>query len=814
MTPTPPPVPPRPRTPRSTYRLQLRPDFPFAAAEEALPHIAALGVSHLHLSPVLTSVPGSPHGYDVTDHSSVRAELGGEDGLRALAAAAHARGLGLVLDIVPNHMAVPADTRLNHQLWEVLREGPQSRYAHWFDVDWAAQDGRLLLPVLAGPVHEELPRLRTGDGTLHYGDRTFPLRPGTGGLPLPELLAAQHYRLAWWRLARTEVNYRRFFTVHELIGVRVEEPDVFDAVHGKVLHLLHEGVLDGLRIDHPDGLADPGGYVRRLHKATDGRWTVLEKILGRHETLPAGWPVAGTTGYDTLHRVDGLFTDPVGHAGLTAVYQHATRAEPLSGGEWEPTERHAAAQVAAHDLAAETARLARAAAACCAAAPELALRDHTYAALHTALHRVLVRLPVYRPYVVPGAPVDEADRALLESAAEGARADCGAPDEAAAVDVVLGLALGRFGEGPHRDDFARRFGQVSSALRAKAVEDRAFYRWAPLLSACEVGGSPGEPAVSPAEFHAHCLHVARDHPATGTVLSTHDTKRSADVRAALMVLSECPERWAGIVAGVRAADGGSVDDPPDRHTEWAALQTAFALHAVDEPGPPDPARWKDALLKSVREAGLRTTWTEPDMAYEEAVAHYAETVARRAAPGQDDPTARALAGAARQLAPHVRANVLGQTLLHLTVPGVPDVYQGTERLYAALVDPDNRRPVAFGAPARPGLDSEKLGLTRTALGLRRAHPEWFTEHATYEPLTAEGEAAGHCVAFVRGGRAITAVTRLGLRLREAGGWGRTELRLPEGSWHDLLSRRTVEGGRCPLSGLLTEDAPVALLVRA
>lgn len=277
-----------PGTPTATYRLQLQPAFPFAAAERAVPYLASLGVSHLHLSPVLEAVPGSSHGYDVVDHSTVRAELGGEEGLRALARTARAHGLGLIVDIVPNHMAAPAPERLNAPLWEVLRDGPKSPYARWFDIDWQAQGGKVLLPVLGGPLGEEWERLRVEDGVLRYDDHAFPLRPGTEGLPLAALLDAQWYRLGWWRLARTELNYRRFFTISELIAVRVEDPEVFGATHATLLELMRDGVVDGLRIDHPDGLADPGAICggwtgrcgrRRARRATGkaeaagGRWS-------------------------------------------------------------------------------------------------------------------------------------------------------------------------------------------------------------------------------------------------------------------------------------------------------------------------------------------------------------------------------------------------------------------------------------------------------------------------------------------------------------------------------------------------------------
>jgi (1->4)-alpha-D-glucan 1-alpha-D-glucosylmutase len=335
-------------TPTSTYRLQLQPDFPFAAAEAVVPHLAALGVSHLHLSPVLQAVPGSTHGYDVVDHTRVRDELGGEDGLRSLAAAARAHGLGLILDIVPNHMAVPAPEHLAQPLWEVLRDGPESRYARWFDIDWQAQGGKVLLPVLGAPLEEVIDALKVeddaglGEPVLRYFDHAFPVRPGSERLPVRELAEAQWYRLAWWRQARTEINYRRFFTISDLIGVRVEDQAVFEATHATLIRLLREGVADGLRIDHPDGLADPAGYLRRLSEASGGRWTVVEKILTADEALPGDWACAGTTGYDALDRVDGVFTDPEGVELITAFYREFTGAVRDQGGDWAATARRAA----------------------------------------------------------------------------------------------------------------------------------------------------------------------------------------------------------------------------------------------------------------------------------------------------------------------------------------------------------------------------------------------------------------------------------------------------------------------------------------
>ncbi|MEU3007146.1 malto-oligosyltrehalose synthase [Streptomyces sp. NPDC007020] len=787
-------------TPSATYRLQLQPDFPFAAAEKAVPYLAALGVSHLHLSPVLEAVPGSTHGYDVVDHSRVRAELGGEEGLRSLASAAREHGLGLVLDIVPNHMA--ASPRHNRRLWEVLREGAASPYARWFDIDWAAGGGQVLLPVLAGPLGRELEHLAADGEVLRYHDLEFPLREGTAGLPLPELLERQHYRLGWWRLARTELNYRRFFTVPELIGVRVEHPEVFEDTHAKVLELLRDGVLDGLRVDHPDGLAAPAAYLERLDEATGGRWTVVEKILTGDEHLPARWAVAGTTGYDALRRIDGLFTDPVGAAELVGHYREFAVPPGDRGGDWTATVRRAAYRVATHELAAETAWLTRLAAAVCDRDP--VLRDHAPWALRTAIRELLVRIPVYRPYVTAGEPPTRiAEETLTDEAVRDAKTVFSVPEEAAAVDVVRDLALGRLGGGVDQAAFCARFAQTASALHAKSVEDTAFYRYVPLISAAEVGGDPGQPAVSPQEFHDFAARIARDWPATGTVLTTHDTKRSADVRARIAVLSQCPERWAALVTELTAATPVTAPDP---QLAWTAWQSAYGCAEF----PPDELgeRLEPALLKAVREAGLFTSWTESDPVYERAVSDFVA-----AGPGRGEGVPRRLiAEFADALAPHVRAQVLGAALVHLTMPGVPDLYQGTEGEYLALVDPDNRRPFR-----RPDVPDEKQKVTAAALGLRRELPEVFGESGTYAPLAATGPAASHLLAFRRSDEVVTAVTRLSLRLAEGGGWQDTVLDLPAGGrWRDVLSAspgREFAGGAVR-AGELFAERPVALLRRA
>lgn len=456
--------------------------------------------------------------------------------------------------------------------------------------------------------------------------------------------------------------------------------------------------------------------------------------------------------------------------------------------------RRAAYKVVHHELAAEVDRLTREADRLCRASPDPALRDRAPWALRTALRELLVRMEVYRPYTS-----GDAASVVTEEVADEARLAFEVPEEAQAVDLVRDLVLGRTGEGPEYEAFRARFAQTASALRAKSVEDTAFYRYVPLLSATEVGGEPGSPAVAPEDFHAYCARVQRDWPATGTVLSTHDTKRSADVRAAISVLTQMPERWADLLAEVTGWTAAEGVGAPDPQVAWAAWQTAVGL------GPAAGERLQGALLKHVREAGLGTSWTEQDPAYEAAVAEFLKA-GPCGTPGQ------LVAAFRSSVEPHVRANVLGAALVHLTMPGVPDLYQGTEVEYRALVDPDNRRPADF-PPAEPdGLSAEKAGLTGAALRLRGRRPAVFGESATYAPLPASGPGAAHCVAFVRSGEVVTAVTRLSLRLEEAGGWRDTVLALPAGRWADLLAPGREFTGHARVEELFG-PLPVVLLER-
>jgi (1->4)-alpha-D-glucan 1-alpha-D-glucosylmutase len=799
--------------PASTYRLQLHAGFTFDDAAAQADYLAALGISHLYLSPILEGAPGSAHGYDVVDPTQVSAALGGRAGFDRLVEELRARGLGVILDVVPNHMAVPVPEWRNVALWSVLRDGPDSPHAAWFDIDWATLDGQLLMPVLADEPDQLLAsggiRLARDGGragaelVLRQGDHEFPVRPGSESLPMPDLLAAQAYRLASWHDIE-RVNYRRFFDVTSLIAVRVEDPAVFEATHALVLELVRSGQVDGLRIDHPDGLADPAGYLERLGEATGGTWVLVEKILEGEEELPDGWRCAGTTGYDQLRQVQHLFLDPRGDGPLTELYAG------LAGHPVDLTEEVLAAkqQVVDQVLVPEVERLVR--------LVHTVAPDLPGPSVRRAVKALLVSMDRYRVYD-PGH--HGAALAVLDEAVERAGAHLAEPDHPA-LGVLRDLAAGRDVTGPAGDhvaavaEFATRFEQTCGPVMGKGLEDTAFYRHTRLLSVNEVGGDPSRVGIEPRQFHAHAQRTLAVWPTTMTTLSTHDTKRSEDVRARLAVLAERPAAWAAWLAEARCQAGPFRHprlDPGTEYLLWQTLAGAWPLSAE---------RLQAYAVKAVREAKVHTSWTDPDQPYESAVMGFVAGVTGHAASTAhlDDWVA--------QTADSTRATVLGQKLVQLVMPGVPDVYQGTELVDLSLVDPDNRRPVDFAdrtarlARLDAGwsprdLSDEKLLVTSRALRLRRSHPQWFWEDgATYAPLTTSTD---HAVALARGdasGPALVAVvTRFPGRLEESGGWQDHTVSLPSGEWGDVLVHRDVScTGSVRLRELLT-DLPVALLLR-
>jgi (1->4)-alpha-D-glucan 1-alpha-D-glucosylmutase len=804
------PFPPPPGPPlTSTYRIQLTPEFGFDAAADIVAYLADLGVSHLYCSPWLAASPGSQHGYDVTDHRKINPELGGEEGLARLHEACASAGLGIVLDIVPNHASVAAPESANPAWWDVLQKGPKSQFASWFDIDWESRDnpGKVLAPVLGQSLAECLAagELVVEGKELRYFDHVFPLAAGTEKLALPELLAAQHYRVCHWSVAGEELNYRRFFDVTTLAGLRVEDPEVFAATHERILASVADGTVHGLRVDHPDGLADPQGYLARLSEAARGCWLVVEKILEHGEELPADWSCAGTTGYDALNRLIGVFIDPAGEEPLTHLFDELS----TSPTRWVTASTEAKRLVLDTVLSAELNRLTELLVKAAWARPQF--RDQTRRRLREGLSELLAQFDVYRAYVRPGENVSTEARAVVHRAADRAR--MALPERAAEITAAAELVL----TGP--DELVVRFAQTCGPVMAKGIEDTAFYRYSRLLALNEVGGDPGQFGTSVADFHQQAQSTQALWPATMTTLSTHDTKRSEDLRARLALLSEDPERWGRTVNKLLSLTTKYTGPAgPDRATQYFILQTLVGAHPISE------ERLGAYLTKATREAKVHTSWLAPEEAFEEALATYVHGLL------SDPAVAAAVEDYVHELVEPGRVTALAQKLLQLTMPGVPDTYQGTELWDLSLVDPDNRRAVDYGERARvasvldrgdsaPRIDDSgaaKLHLIRETLRLRREHPEFFGADADYEPLEIGGSASAHVMAFARGARAVTVVPRLLLGLRQAGGWKDTAVVLPPGEWTDVFTGRRHGAPEAASSSAyvlkLLRDFPVALLV--
>ena len=678
---------------RATYRVQLTPGFGFADAAALVPYLRDLGVSHLYLSPSMQARPGSQHGYDVIDPARLSDDLGGPDEFRALAAAVHEAGMGVVLDIVPNHMAVDDANR------------------YWAD-----------------------PQLR---------ERFFDLDPATG-------------------------EPRRFFDISDLAGVRQEDPEVFDRTHELVLALVGEGLVDGLRIDHPDGLADPAGYLARLRERGVARvW--VEKILESHERL-RDWPVSGTVGYEFLNDACALFVDPAGEARLTALW------ERVSGDRrsFEQVAHDAKLEQVSTTFTPELERLGR----------ELAGDGDADGLGRDELASALASLPIYRTYVQPAQGlVADADRRAVDEA--------GMPSELAGM-----LLLDR--QAPQQ--FITRFQQTTPPIMAKGVEDTAFYRYGRLLALNEVGGDPGRFSIEPDEFHAACLERARRFPESLLTTQTHDTKRSADVRARLTALASIPEEWEQMVQRLmelteRHREGGAPDD----------VERYFLLQTLVGAWPIELARVQEYMEKALREAKRNTNWIDQNREWEQAVARFcAALYSDRAFLDQFVPFARRVAAVGERA-------VLGQVVLKLTTPGIPDLYQGDELPFRALVDPDNRRPVDWGwsqamlarlmGGSPPARETRKLFLILRLLTLRTRRPDAFAAGA-YEPV----EAGERACAFTRGGEVLVVVTT-----RDGASEG--TFAAPQGRWRDVLrgEQRTFSG-RQRLGDVLGEHG-IAVLER-
>ncbi|MCU1474182.1 malto-oligosyltrehalose synthase [Amnibacterium sp.] len=772
-----------PRTPVSTYRVQVRHAFDLHSAAELTDYLTDLGVDWIYLSPLLEAEPGSDHGYDVVRHDRVDPARGGDEGLVEAATAAHAAGLGVLVDIVPNHVGVATPKR-NPWWWDLLTYGPASRYAEAFDIDWEFGNGKLRIPVLGSA--DDLARLTVVPGPegavgrgdeLAYYDNRYPIAPGTAddGADPVTVHSRQHYELVDWRRADFDLNYRRFFAVNTLAAIRVELPAVFDESHAAILDWVRRGLVDGLRIDHPDGLFDPGAYLDRLAAATGGVYVLVEKILEGDEPMPDMWATAGTTGYDALGDFDRVLVDPSGEEPLTAL------AARLAGGpvDWHELVHTTKRSVADGILHSEVLRLVR-------EGEWETGQDHDR--LADAVGELLACFPVYRSYLPFG-------EEYLDEAADEARRR--RPELEPELDAVVRL-LKEVGS-----PISQRFQQTSGMVMAKGVEDNAFYRYPRLTSLTEVGGEPNVFSESVERFHERMAGRQDRWSSAMTTLSTHDTKRGEDVRARIDVLAEVPREWAETLAALEAI--APIGDETFANLLWQATVGAWPierhrLHAYAE--------------KASREAGVSTTWTDPDEAFERRMHAAVDAVY------DDDRVHAIVERVATSLAPAGWSNGLAAKLLQLAAPGVPDVYQGSELWETSLVDPDNRRPVDYAdrrellkqidAGALPEIDATgaaKLLVVAQALRLRRTRPELFTG---YTPLAATGPAADHVVAFDRGG-AIAVATRLPVRLAESDWWRDTVLDVGSAPVRDVITGRDFPGGSLRLADLLTQY-PVALLV--
>jgi (1->4)-alpha-D-glucan 1-alpha-D-glucosylmutase len=861
--------------PRSTLRLQFHRGFTFDDAAQHVDYFAALGISHLYASPITTAEPGSTHGYDTVDYTQVNAECGGEAALKRLVDKLRAHDMGLIVDMVPNHMGVGGSS--NAWWLDILEWGRHSAYARHFDVDWHSPDpalrGKVLLPTLGAPYGDELAAGRialhfaaeSGRFYIGYGPHVFPVCPidyasilqsadradlsalaerfhglttqptdqpraaegrdelrefvaqnGESAIEivlqayapddpvtrdrLHRLIERQHFRLAWWRTASDEVNWRRFFDISTLAGVRVERPDVFDAVHALVFRLYQEGVVDGLRIDHIDGLAEPREYCQRLRqRLTELRdtapYVVVEKILGRGEPLRDDWPVDGTTGYDFMNDVGALLHDPAGAEPLAQTWTELTGRSPRFADEALVARR----KILAENLSAELDRAARALHRI--ARDSLTTRDFTFTTLRRVLTELVVHFPVYRIYPQNGLR-SAADNRDFEQALAGARATLsradhvalervnawlgGSADDTPAVRPTTTQQQAQSGVPPSHANASRRtaqtlFSQLTAPVAAKAIEDTACYRYGRLLSRNEVGSNPAEFALSVEQFHAANLERSQRFPHAMLATATHDHKRGEDVRARLAVLSEIPDDWGATLRAWstlnaphrRSLDGKPISDVAQSGNDaWAPGPAAEAmlyqtlvgcwppgLQADDEAGVKElaerVAQWQ---LKALREAKLQTNWLAPDEAYEAGCRDFLFDIL---APQRRDGFLKELSAFVARIGRAGALNSLQQTVLRLASPGIPDLYQGTELWDFSLVDPDNRRPVDFAkreawlaqTPPSEFLPEwrdgrVKLAVIQRVLALRAHLPELLSQ-STYLPLAVRGAHASSVIAFAR-----------------------------------------------------------------
>ncbi len=873
--------------PASTYRIQLHKGFTFDDASAIASYLSLLGITHVYSSPYLQAAPDSMHGYDVVDHQRVNEELGGLEAHTRFSKMLGENGLGQVLDIVPNHMAIGAQNRF---WWDVLENGASSRYASFFDIDWQPQEERLrdkvLVPILGdqyGLVIEsgEIKLLRDGPRFLvEAAGQQFPVAPTSiplilipaadyansdtlrfiaasfGRLPTPsfedrrtvlarhrdkavlngllerlcaedhqtcvaidrsieeinrnhdaldDLLNQQNYRLSYWKTADQQLGYRRFFDVNNLIGLRMERAHVFEETHSLILDWLRKGVLDGVRVDHPDGLRDPLEYFQRLRAAAPDAWIIGEKILEPGEFLRDTWPIEGTSGYDFLNVALGVLVDPKGLEALTRIYADFT-GQPTHFPTIAHDKKIAVMQEA---LGSDVNRLVTIFVQICETNRNH--RDYTRAEIRRALRELAGCFAIYRTYVVPARnEITDEDRDYLRRAVTCAKDN--RPDIPPGLFDFLESVLTLQVSGLQEAEFVLRFQQFTSPVMAKGVEDTAFYCFNRLTGMCEVGGDPARDGLSVEDFHAYQARMQATHPSTMTTLSTHDTKRSDDVRSRQAVLSEVPEEFGAFLkqaAGINAQF--KKDNYPDSNTEYFLYQTLIGAWPIDA------GRAKTYMMKAVHEAKQQTSWVVTNQPFEDAVNAFIDAIL------EHQPFLDLLEEMVARVLHPGRINSLTQTLLKHTAPGVPDLYQGGELWDLSLVDPDNRRPVDYKLRRKliqelPRLQPAqilermdeglpKLHLISQALHLRKQHPDWFGPDAAYTPLEAKGMAAANLIAYARGTHVLTIAPRCTAGVS----WSDTTFTLPEGAWHNILSGNTELSGTIRIEELFAAF-PVALLV--
>lgn len=879
------------RIPSSCYRLQLHSGFTFDDAAAVARYLKSLGISHIYCSPYLQAAKGSQHGYDVVDHQMVNSEIGGEEGHARFCAALQELGMGQLLDIVPNHMATGLE---NQYWWDVLENGPSSRFSTWFDIDWNSPEvklqNKILIPVLGGQYGKVLSagQLRIDyDGTsfeARYMDHVFPLAPRSLAIPvsmaakridaptlgfiadslarLPQpdpgqdeavaarhrdktvlfellqsfcrdtpgaldaisqvtsevnrdidcldaILNLQHYRLAYWRTADQELGYRRFFDINSLIGLRVERPHVFNATHTRILEWLRNGIIDGVRVDHPDGLRDPQQYFTRLRSAAPEAWILAEKILQPSEILRANWPVDGTTGYDFLNICNGILVNGEGLSEIDTVCREFTgRAEDFETLAWSKK-----LAVENEALGSDVNRLAQLFVEICENNRDQ--RDYTRAEIRRAIREVAAGFAIYRTYVVPERKeIAEEDEISIHNAVS--IANTRRTDIDSGLFDFIGDVLALRARGQLENEFLLRFQQFTSPVMAKGVEDTAFYCFNRMVGLNEVGASPERNGVTLAEFHQFCDRTHMFYSRTMNTLSTHDTKRSDDVRARLAVLTEISGTWrAALRRWSRMNRFFKIGEFPDRNTEYFLYQTMIGAWPISI------ERTIAYMEKAVREAKEQTSWTQQNKEFEDALRSFIQRIY-----GSTEFIADLEDFVSRILLPG-RINSLTQTLIKCTAPGVPDNYQGSEIWDLHLVDPDNRGPIDYdarrsmlaeleaGMPAEEILKRMDNGLPKLwvifkALHLRREHPVWFGKDSPYLPMAGNGPRQDHLVAYLRGDNVAVIAPRWNLKL--GGNFASTTVELPEGTWNHLFTGESFEGGSLRAQNLL-KRFPVALLTR-